>query len=1009
MSTNSTPISETPPVIPRNYSPRPPLQQGPSSRSLSPMPSSTTAGNSRLSAVQFGKNKKDRRSTSADRFKYLKKKKHEGPTRATDFSLSDASSEEDDDRIETHNTNLPSFSKSNPNLSLKDSSLLSRRKERERLIENDAVNTIRDNSMNNGSDEDELDDDLLKREYEKKISGFNQPKRRKDDNSDTRNEQEEEEEEDDEVYMSTDDEGDEPTAQQAKNPFDDSIQEKQGADGDSIKKKNLLKFKSDPTIIPGESNNYDEEKEHDSSSMSSEDGKLDHFKQFFRRKSTVRRTSDDSHRAGLKNLQGDDDDDGEEGGFLSKFINLTGGGLVPAVNVSESPVNNSRDVEKVGGQQNLEDPIPMVDINSAAQQIVQAHAALANGQQPQSRSQLQPPPNHHTPANGQLDPSDLQDQAKEVASNITSDGETFVSSGHNSFYAPMVGHYDDIDNQEDFDPLMEDASYVAPPARVRGGVLGSLLKLYQNQDDQVSQSQISLAESSQSPSLAEAGKKNKLISFNTPSFGKKKSKSGTDLTELEVNSSNSSVSKLPNFKATRPKIKKIAKGANKFKRKANAEARITVHIADLLQRQRFILRMCKALMLYGAPTHRLEEYMVMTSRVLEIDGQFLYVPGCMTISFGDATTRTSEVQLVRCNQGLNLWKLHQVHSIYKQVVHDVLSVEDANLSIDKILQDKNLYPPWLCVLMYGFCASMVTPFAFGGDWINMAVSFFIGTCVGFMQFVVSQRSNLYSNVFEVTASIVVSFCGRALGSIRKSNICFGAVAQGSLALILPGYIILCGSLELQSRNLVAGSVRMFYAIIYSLFLGFGITLGAALFGWIYNGATNETKCEKSVPALYRLIFVPCFSIGLGLINQARWTQLPVMTVISCTGYVVTYWSGQHFANSTEFTSAMAAFVIGIMGNLYSRVWKGLAVSAMLPAIFVQVPSGVASQSSLLAGVQNANQIVNNTATSAQSDLSGSMSFGVTMIQVSIGISVGLFASTLFVYPFGKKRTGLFTL
>lgn len=81
------------------------------------MPSSTTAGNSRLSAVQFGKNKKDRRSTSADRFKYFKKKKHEGPTKATDFSLSDASSEEDDDRIETYNINLPSFNKSNPNLS----------------------------------------------------------------------------------------------------------------------------------------------------------------------------------------------------------------------------------------------------------------------------------------------------------------------------------------------------------------------------------------------------------------------------------------------------------------------------------------------------------------------------------------------------------------------------------------------------------------------------------------------------------------------------------------------------------------------------------------------------------------------------------------------------------------------------------------------------------------------------------------------------------------------------
>ncbi|SCW00189.1 LAFE_0B11408g1_1 [Lachancea fermentati] len=383
----------------------------------------------------------------------------------------------------------------------------------------------------------------------------------------------------------------------------------------------------------------------------------------------------------------------------------------------------------------------------------------------------------------------------------------------------------------------------------------------------------------------------------------------------------------------------------------------------------------------------------------------------MIVSFGDATTRTSEVQLVRCNQGLNLWKLHQVHSIYKLVIHDLMSVEEANSGIDAILAQKNLYPPWVCVLLYGFCSSMVTPFAFSGDWINMATSFFIGTCVGCLQFIVSQRSNLYSNVFEVTASIVVSFCGRALGSIPKSNICFGATVQGSLALILPGYIILCGSLELQSRNIVAGAVRMFYAIIYSLFLGFGITLGAALFGWLYHDATNETTCAKHVSPWFRFIFVPAFSIGLALINQARWTQIPVMTFISCCGYVVTYFSGLHFKNSTEFTSAMAAFIIGILGNFYSRIWKGLAVSAMLPGIFVQVPSGVASQSSLLAGVQSANEITNSSSSSeaATADLSSSMSFGITMIQVSIGISVGLFASTLFVYPFGKKKTGLFTL
>lgn len=768
---------------------------------------------------------------------------------------------------------------------------------------------------------------------------------------------------------------------------------------------------------------HEEEKDDDDdASFASDEDKVDHFKRFFRRRSsTRRRTSNDSRPSGMRSLK-EEDEDNEEHGFLDKFLAYTGGGMTPGLTRSESKKSNP-DKEKISGQENLEEPIDSMDISDAAQQILQSHGARlavgSNHLHPDAHNSLG---NNNTGEVG----AQLCDSYLETAS--PSDAETVTPSTQEPFFAPRVGHYDDIDTSEAFDPLMEDESYIAPPMRVRGGVLGSLLKMYQNEDEFASRSQMSLDTTPEPseygetesvpltgvtaiPSTTDTSKKSKKISFSTPFSGMKGKASKM------MSNDNLPGGKLPNFKATRPNmknVKSVAKHANKLRRKQATEAKITVHIAALLQRQRFILRLCKAFMLYGAPTHRLEEYMVMTSRVLEIDGQFLYVPGCMIVSFGDATTRTSEVQLVRCAQGLNLWKLHQVHAVYKRVIHDLVSAEEANVAIDRIMAEKNLYPPWMCVLLYGFCSSMVTPFAFGGDWINMATSFVIGCCVGCLQFIVSQRSNLYSNVFEVTASIVVSFCGRALGSIHpsKAHICFGSTVQGSLALILPGFIILTGSLELQSRNLVAGSVRMFYAIIYSLFLGFGITLGAALFGWIYPGASNETTCGIILSDWYKFIFVPCFSIGLALINQARWSQVPVMTFISCCGYVVTWASGIHFKNSTEFRSAMAAFIIGILGNLYSRIWKGLAVSAMLPGIFVQVPSGIASQSTLLAGVQSANQITQDNGTTIiteTGDLSSSMSFGVTMIQVSIGISVGLFASTIFIYPFGKKKTGLFTL
>ncbi len=72
--------------------------------------------------------------------------------------------------------------------------------------------------------------------------------------------------------------------------------------------------------------------------------------------------------------------------------------------------------------------------------------------------------------------------------------------------------------------------------------------------------------------------------------------------------------------------------AKVWKAKEDKDARIKIHVANILKRQQYIIRMCRALMLFGAPTHRLEEYLATTAKILEVNSQFLYIPGCMIIS-----------------------------------------------------------------------------------------------------------------------------------------------------------------------------------------------------------------------------------------------------------------------------------------------------------------------------------------------------------------------------------------
>ncbi|PSN75252.1 DUF1212-domain-containing protein [Corynespora cassiicola Philippines] len=522
-------------------------------------------------------------------------------------------------------------------------------------------------------------------------------------------------------------------------------------------------------------------------------------------------------------------------------------------------------------------------------------------------------------------------------------------------------------------------------------------------------------------------------------------------------------------------------------RKKDGHYKIKVHIAGTLARQNYLRRLCKALMMYGAPTHRLEEYMNMSARVLEIEAQFLYMPGCMIIAFDDSSVHTSEVKLVRTAQGVDLGKLRDVHEIYKDVVHDRIGVEEATPRLEAIMSRKAKFSSWLRVPVYGLASAFVGPFAFQARPIDMPFCFILGCILGWLQLIVAPGNELISNVFEISAAVITSFVARGIGSIRKDGkeiFCFSAIAQSSIALILPGFMVLSASLELQSKHIVAGSVRMVYAIIYSLFLGFGITIGTVLFGLLYDDATSRTSCREPMDSRWYYLFVLGFSLCLMIINQAKWKQVPSMMAISLIGYVVNFHSSKYFAGNAQVSNTLGALAIGIAANLHARfgrhvenwsldTWEskvrpplvklrkrflnsrhgnmripgitttdlnyhharsesvtsepfvpaqrkigyGLAAAAMLPAIFVQVPSGLAVSGSLVSGITSADQITRNTTgvtTISSADQttgainSVALNVGFSVIQIAIGITVGLFMAALFVYPLGKRRSGLFS-
>ncbi|KAG6864095.1 hypothetical protein C0991_012545, partial [Blastosporella zonata] len=329
------------------------------------------------------------------------------------------------------------------------------------------------------------------------------------------------------------------------------------------------------------------------------------------------------------------------------------------------------------------------------------------------------------------------------------------------------------------------------------------------------------------------------------------------------------------FDLKRPSDAERWKEKRKRKR-ARVFPQITRHVAHILERQAFILKFARAMMMFGAPSHRLQSQLNSTARVLDLEMSCVYFPDVLLVSFDDSSTSTSNVKIIRQGSALDLVKLSDSYRLYWKVIHDKLSVSDASSELDTIMRRPQLYNWWKLILFGGMCSSSICTVSFDGSFIDALIVFPMGALLIAIQ-LLSVRNELYSNVFD-------------------------------------------GALELMSRNIVAGSVRLGYAVMYALFLGFGLAMGAKAFVQ-FTGTdvvgSDDVACAishhegapwyQTTPSkFWAFLTVPMFSLFISLRNQAPYdrVELPLLVGIACIGWVANHFTGVKFVNQTDISAAV---------------------------------------------------------------------------------------------------------
>ncbi|KAI9099246.1 hypothetical protein DFS34DRAFT_579520 [Phlyctochytrium arcticum] len=407
----------------------------------------------------------------------------------------------------------------------------------------------------------------------------------------------------------------------------------------------------------------------------------------------------------------------------------------------------------------------------------------------------------------------------------------------------------------------------------------------------------------------------------------------------------------------------------------------------------FLMGLARAFAQYGAPSHRIEYQLELVALALEQPASFVVIPGVIWISFGDED-HSSSTHLIKVGQSWNMYKLSRVNHLCRSVINgdtDVCTAID-NLTEISVIDD---YPAWWDYITYPIVSFTICAIGFGGRWVDSGVSAFLGLCVCGMSSIASKR-----HLVPFLCALFCSFFSRVLLVALRSaypNFCYNhvSIVLSGIVMLLPGLSITISMIEIATRNIVSGTVRVFFAMFHAMLLGFGISTGRALVTWGPSPEeldANSPSCPGALSPLWNFAFFPPLCVAFILNFQAKRPQFLHVSIISTLGWVIylllSIPPAFQTATGQIVPNIVAAFGIGVSANIYARITKDVAVPGIIIGIVMMVPGSMGVRATLGffgSNATNAVQVV----------------FQMLMIGMSIGI--GLFMASLAVFPVKGPR------
>ncbi len=360
-----------------------------------------------------------------------------------------------------------------------------------------------------------------------------------------------------------------------------------------------------------------------------------------------------------------------------------------------------------------------------------------------------------------------------------------------------------------------------------------------------------------------------------------------------------------------------------------------VEQGSIKEAYRFIIKLGLAAHNYGSTSAGLETYLTRLTSTLGYHGTFTSTPNEVIFAFQEKEDQWQKLHLVtKPGTGSDLDKLARVGDIVASVEAEEISISDASVRLDEIAKTA---PPWgkiANLLSYAFCGWGLA-ILFGGGWIDALVATFLSVLVyGMVLFAQRQDARMADWLPLYSAFVVAVLAAMMKIGIPELNIF--TVILSSIAVLLPGYTVTLGVIELVSQDVVSGTTNLMNGLVYLVKQILGSWLGVGLVSALLTIPIGAAGTPVNSAWLW--LFMPLVIAALGFIFQTN----PRDFLWVCVGCAVAYGGivlGSAVVSDNLGTLMGTIFTV-IFANLWARSTNRPVTIVLLPAIVLLVSGSI---------------------------------------------------------------------